>query len=137
MTGAQPAGFTAVIADDDPDIATLMEIAVRRAGGTVLAVAHDGTDAWDRIRELGPDLALLDVSMPGLTGVEVCRLVRDNTARADGAGPLVVLLSAAVHPAAVAQGLEAGAERYLAKPFSPRSLAEELTRALRAKGNTP
>ena len=137
MTGAQPAGFTAVIADDDPDIATLMEIAVRRAGGTVLAVAHDGTGAWDRIRELGPDLALLDVSMPGLTGVEVCRLVREGTARAGGAGPLVVLLSAAVHPAAVAQGLEAGAERYLAKPFSPRSLAEELTRALRAKGNTP
>lgn len=137
MTGAQPAGFTAVIADDDPDIATLMEIAVHRAGGTVLAVAHDGTGAWDRIRELRPDLALLDVSMPGLTGVEVCRLVRDGTAHAGGAGPLVVLLSAAVHPAAVAQGLEAGAERYLAKPFSPRSLAEELTRALRAKGNTP
>lgn len=140
---ADPSGFTALIADDDPDIASLMEIAVRRAGGSVVAVANDGADALAGIRDLRPDLALLDVSMPGLSGVEVCRLVRgtgstdQERAPAEEPGTVIVLLSAAVHAEAVASGLEAGAERYLAKPFSPRALAIELLEVVQAKGIRP
>lgn len=137
------AGFTVLIADDDPDIAGLMEIAVRRAGGSVVAVANDGDQALARIRDLQPDLALLDVSMPGLSGVEVCRLVREpdpndlQGASAERPGTMIVLLSAAVHPEAVANGLRAGAERYLAKPFSPRALAVQLQEVVQAKGIRP
>lgn len=145
LTAAVPAGFTAVIADDDPDIAALMEIAVRRAGGSVVAVAHEGVGALDRIRDLRPDVALLDVSMPGLSGLDVCRLVRNassgsadlTSASGTPRGPLVVLLSAAVHPEAIAQGLDAGADRYLTKPFSPRSLAVQLQEVLQAGGTRP
>lgn len=138
--GADGSGFTAVIADDDPDIAALMGVAVRRAGGTVLAVAHDGSGALDEIVRLRPDLALLDVAMPGITGVEVCRQVREGAGGTPGSGgkpvdTVVILLSAAVHPEAVQRGLEAGAHSYLAKPFSPRSLAAHLGQAIQERGS--
>lgn len=112
-----------VIADDDTDIRALVELAARRAGATVAASVGDGLTATAAIRELVPDLAILDVSMPGRTGLEVCREVRSDPAL----GNLrVLMLSAAVQPEAVAAGLAAGADEYALKPFSPRTLAEKV-----------
>lgn len=121
-----------VIADDDPDIRTLVELAARRAGTTIAASVADGLSAIAAIGEHVPDLAVLDVSMPGRTGLEVCRHVRADPALRD---VRVLMLSAAVQPEAVRAGLEAGADEYAFKPFSPRTLAEKL-RALLAVDRT-
>ena len=108
-----------VVADDDADIRALVAISASRAGYDVVASVEDGDRAWHAIQQFHPDLAILDVAMPGLTGLEVCRLVRADTSL--DAIP-VLLLSAAVDEAARAAGREAGATDYLAKPFSPRAL---------------
>jgi DNA-binding response OmpR family regulator len=108
-----------VVADDDADIRALVTISAKRAGLEVVASVGDGEQALSAITELRPDLAILDVAMPGLTGLEVCAQVRRNP---DVADIPVLLLSAAVDEAARAAGREAGATDYLAKPFSPRAL---------------
>jgi DNA-binding response OmpR family regulator len=120
-------GPVVVIADDDTDIRQLIGVAARRAGGVVRASVADGGAALQAIREIRPDLAILDVSMPVLTGLQVCRSVRQDL---DLAGTRVLLLSAAVQPAAVAAGITAGADRYALKPFSPRTLAEQIRELL-------
>lgn len=115
--------YTVVVADDDTDIRDLVRITVGRAGYTVVAAVADGAAALEAIREHAPDLAILDVSMPELSGVEVCRQVR-----ADGAldGTRLLLLSASVDDSARAVGIAAGADYFLPKPFSPRGLLDWL-----------
>ncbi|GAB3134981.1 hypothetical protein GCM10027057_10180 [Marisediminicola antarctica] len=112
-----------LVADDDADIRVLVGIAVRKSGLELIGAAIDGTEAWELVRELKPDLLVTDVSMPGLTGLELCSLIRDDD---ELSGTRVVLLSAAVDEAAHAAGRDAGAVDYLIKPFSPRELAERL-----------
>jgi len=112
-----------VVADDDPDIRNLMLIAVRKAGFDVLAAASDGEEAWTAVSTLQPELVVLDVSMPGMNGLEVTARVR---ADASLEGTRIVLVSAAVEAVAVSAGLQAGADLYLTKPFSPRDLAARL-----------
>lgn len=108
---------TVVIADDDPDIRDLVSIAVSRAGLTIVAITKDGKAALDAIRTHKPDLAILDVSMPELTGVEVCRAVRADESSGD---VRILLLSARVEETFVEEGIGAGADYFLEKPFSPR-----------------
>lgn len=116
-----------VIADDDVDIRELVRISVVRAGFEVVAEVGDGDAALAAVRDFAPDLAILDVTMPGLTGVEVCRAVRED-ATLDAVR--ILLLSAAVGDASMATGLEAGANAYFAKPFSPRELTASLLEIL-------
>ena len=118
-----------VIADDDADIRHLVGVAVQRAGATVGASVADGEAAWQAIQAIGPDLAILDVAMPSMSGLQVCRSVRSDPAIA---GTRVLLLSAAVHPTAIKAGLDAGADLYSHKPFSPRSLATQIRDLLSA-----
>ncbi|MEP6479622.1 MAG: response regulator [Rhodoglobus sp.] len=115
---------TVVVADDDPDIRALVRISVTRAGLHVVADVEDGAAALAAIREYDPDLAILDVSMPELSGIEVCRAVRADVAIGD---VRILLLSASVDEAAQREGLDAGADYYLAKPFSPRDLVAWLS----------
>ena len=112
-----------VIADDDADIRALVSIAVRRAGLEVVAEESDGVAALDAVRRLQPDLAILDVSMPAMSGLEVCRSVR---AESSLDGVRLVLLSAGAEDRARSIGLAAGADNYLIKPFSPKMLATAL-----------
>jgi DNA-binding response OmpR family regulator len=116
-----------VIADDDPDIRALVSISVRKAGLELVAAAADGDQAWLALQEYHPDLAVLDVSMPGMTGLELCRLVRADTSLA---GLRIVLLSAAADDQARAAGIEAGADEFFVKPFSPRDFAAWLSDAM-------
>ena len=109
-----------VIADDDADIRVLVSIAVRRAGLEVVAEESDGVAALDSVRRLQPDLAILDVSMPAMSGLEVCRSVRADLALDR---VRLVLLSAGAEDRARSIGLAAGADDYLIKPFSPKALA--------------
>ena len=116
-----------VVADDDPDIRTLMTIAVRKAGFETLAAAADGDEAWAAVSSLRPELAVLDVSMPGMTGIAVTSLIRAST---ELRTMRVVLVSAAVGATASKDGLDAGADLYLTKPFSPRDLAARLVEVM-------
>ncbi|MDQ1551690.1 MAG: hypothetical protein QOD50_1112 [Actinomycetota bacterium] len=115
---------TVVIADDDVDIRALVRISAVRAGLNVVAEAGNGNEALSAIRLLVPELAILDVSMPGLSGLEVCRLVRADSALD---GVQVLLVSAAADETSIAAGMRAGAADYLSKPFSPRELASRLS----------
>lgn len=112
-----------VIADDDPDIRALVAIAVRKAGFDLVAEAVDGSSAWEAVQSAQPDLVVLDVSMPGMTGLEVTALIRGDEALA---GLRVALLSAGVDDTSRQAGMDVGADAYLTKPFSPRDLALRL-----------
>lgn len=116
-------GITAVIADDDGDIRSLVAIAVRRAGFTLLSEHEDGASALESIVTLRPDVVILDVSMPGMTGIDVARAIRVDTALVS---TRIVILSAGVDAGSHDRGIAAGADRYLTKPFSPRELATTL-----------
>lgn len=116
-----------VVADDDPDIRQLVVLAVTRAGGVVTAEASTGGAALDAIRRTRPALAVLDVSMPEMSGLEVCRALRADPSTS---GIAIMILSAAVHPAAIEDGLAAGADSYVQKPFSPKKLATQIREML-------
>jgi DNA-binding response OmpR family regulator len=109
---------TVLVADDDEDILELVAFRLERAGYEVIT-ARDGTEALAAARERHPDLAVLDVMMPGMTGYDVTRELRgDDATRAIP----VILLTARVQEADVNRGFEAGADDYLRKPFSPQEL---------------
>ncbi len=122
-----------IVADDDPDIRALVAIAVRKSGLQLIDSLEDGESAWHSIQLHRPDVVLLDVAMPGMTGVDVCREVRAS----DLAGSIrILLISAAVDDASEAAGIHAGADEYLFKPFSPRDLVgrlSELTTRVRTR----
>jgi DNA-binding response OmpR family regulator len=107
-----------LVADDDPDILTLVGFRLERAGYEVLA-ARDGEEALALALERQPDLAILDVMMPKLDGYEVTQRLRDNHATS---GMPVILLTARVQEADITRGFEAGADDYIKKPFSPQEL---------------
>jgi DNA-binding response OmpR family regulator len=112
-----------LIADDDPDIRMLVRLRLERSGYDVVA-AIDGLEALKLAGECKPDLAILDVSMPGLSGVEVTRALRAQAATFP-----VILLTAHAQEADVEHGASAGADAYVTKPFSPQEL-ESRVRAL-------
>jgi DNA-binding response OmpR family regulator len=111
--------FTVVVADDDADIRSLVGILVGKAKLEVVASVSDGAAALAAIRRYSPDLAILDVSMPEMSGLDVCRGVRADAALD---GVRILLLSASVDEASQEVGIDAGADYFLAKPFSAREL---------------
>jgi DNA-binding response OmpR family regulator len=116
-------GMRVLVADDEDDIRALVGLAVRKAGCTVVGSVADGAAALDVVRAELPDLAVLDVSMPGATGLEVCAALRADPATA---GIRILLLSAGASLEDVAAGLAAGADAYLAKPFQVSGLVHQV-----------
>jgi DNA-binding response OmpR family regulator len=108
-----------LVADDEEDILVLVSFRLDRAGWDVVT-AVDGREALDLILERRPDIAVLDVRMPKLTGIEVLEQVRADATVSETP---VILLSAGVQDDSIAKGLEAGANEYMKKPFSPDELA--------------
>jgi DNA-binding response OmpR family regulator len=116
-------GARVLVADDEDDIRALVTLAVRKAGCTVVGSVADGNAALGLARTELPDLAVLDVSMPGATGLEVCAALRADPATA---GIRILLLSAGASLEDVAAGLAAGADAYLAKPFQISGLVHQV-----------
>ncbi len=107
-----------VVADDEPGIRRLLVFTLHRRGSTVLE-ADTGDSALELIRAERPDLVVLDVMMPGLSGPEVIQLLRRDPATAEIPA---LLLSARGRASEIAAGLASGARSYLVKPFDPREL---------------
>jgi DNA-binding response OmpR family regulator len=117
-----------VAADDDEDILALVAFRLKREGHEVLT-ARDGEEALALILERSPDLVILDVRMPKMTGIDVVHALRQ--AEATRAVP-VILLTASVQEESVKSGFEAGADEYVKKPFSPHDLVTRVEEMLAA-----
>ena len=118
-----------IVADDDPDILDLVVFKLTQAGYEVAGV-KDGVAALAAIEADPPSLAILDVMMPGLSGVDVLRKVRANPATKELD---VILLTARSRDSDVDAGFATGASDYVVKPFSPRELLHRVN-ALLARG---
>ena len=115
-----------LIADDDEDILALVRATIERSGHEVMAVG-DGAAALSAMAERRPDLAVLDIAMPELDGLEVLRRLRAE----EGTRNLpVILLTAQAQAADVERGFATGASAYVRKPFSPRDLATRVDELL-------
>ena len=120
---------TILIADDEPNIVVSLEYLLEREGYHVL-VARDGQEALAAIELMAPDLVLLDVMLPRLSGFDVCRRIRANPA---WNGMRVVMLTAKGRDVEVSQGLAFGADAYVTKPFSTRDLVAQIAMLLAPK----
>ena len=113
-----------VVVDDDPSVADVVGRYLIRDGHTVECV-HDGYEALRRVAEAPPDLVVLDLMLPGIDGLEVCRRLRAQW-------PIpVVMLTALGEETDRVVGFETGADDYVTKPFSPRELALRVRSVLR------
>ena len=111
-----------VVVDDDPDVRGLVEYKLVKSGHEVTTFA-DGEEALRSMAAAGPEIVLLDVMMPGLSGLEVLTRLRADEATKDLP---VIMLTAKAQAADVDLGLALGADDYVVKPFSPRELVARI-----------
>ena len=117
---------TVLIADDEPSMRLLVHATIESDDYKVVE-AVDGAEAWRMIKEQKPSLVLLDVQMPGRTGLEVLALLKGDP---ELAGTRVILLTSKAQETDIEKGLIAGADFYLTKPFSPLDLLTRVEEAL-------
>ena len=115
---------TILIVEDDPDTVKLVSLYLRRDGHKVISTG-DGLDGLRLAREARPDLVVLDLMLPRLDGIEVCR-----TLRKESEVP-IVMVTARVEQEDTLTGLDLGADDYVPKPFSPKELAARIRAVLR------
>lgn len=115
-----------LVADDEHNIRYILDFSLHAEGFSVLS-ARDGNEAFAQAVEEQPDLVILDVMMPGRTGIETCRALKKDRRTA---GIPVILLSARSSREDRADGLAAGANRYITKPFSPQKVVEAVLELL-------
>jgi DNA-binding response OmpR family regulator len=120
---------TVVLAEDDVDIRDLVQIVLEQLDLKVTAVGT-GQDALAACMEEAPKLVLLDITMPGMNGLEVCRAIRADENLHDLP---VILMTARAQASDVAAGIEAGADTYIIKPFGPIELREHVEALLERK----
>jgi DNA-binding response OmpR family regulator len=119
-------GKRILIADDESHIRRILQFNLERSGYEVVAV-EDGDAALAAAQAGRPDLLILDVAMPGMTGLDVCRRLReDGTLRSTP----VFLLTARGQESDEQAGIAAGADRFLTKPFSPKALVQQVREVL-------
>lgn len=111
-----------LIAEDEPDIRDLVAFTLRFAGHEVVATSN-GEEALRQASEIIPDIILMDVRMPRMTGYDACRAMKADPVLKDIP---VVFLSAKGQDSEIQTGLDAGAEEYLLKPFAPDQLTERV-----------
>ena len=117
---------TVLVVDDDPVILRLLQVNFEMEGFTVV-VASDGAEGFEAAKAAAPDVIVSDVMMPKMNGIELVRALKADPATA--AIP-VLLLSAKAQTADVREGIAAGADDYLTKPFEPLELVERITKLL-------
>jgi len=120
----------ALIVDDEPHVAELLRDTLAGEGFTPI-IAGDGLAALRRAREHAPEVIVLDIGLPGIDGLEVCRALRKETQAP------IIMVSARGEEIDRVVGLEVGADDYLGKPFSPRELVARVRAVLRRSGVEP
>jgi len=120
-----------LVVDDEQDILNLVEYNLTKAGFDVTPVSTGG-EAVNLARSERPDLVVLDLMLPGLSGLEVCTLLKNDPVTRDIA---VIMLTAKGEENDVIAGLERGADDYVVKPFSPKVLTARVQAVLRRKEN--
>src|SRR5579859_7269544 len=113
-----------LVVDDDPALAEMLGIVLRSEGFLPSFVA-DGERALAAFRDTRPDIVLLDLMLPGMSGIDICRAVRAES------GVPIVMLTAKSDTVDVVLGLESGADDYVVKPFKPKELVARLRARLR------
>jgi len=113
-----------LVVDDDQALSEMLGI-VLRAEGYEPSFCDDGAKAFSTFKESKPDLVLLDLMLPGLDGIEVCKQIRDESVVP------IVMLTARGDTLDVVQGLESGADDYIIKPFKPKELIARIKARLR------
>jgi DNA-binding response OmpR family regulator len=119
----------ALIVDDDLILADVVSFTLRRAGFEVI-MAHDGSSALDRFQADTPSIIILDLQLPRMDGLEVCRRIRDRS------NVPIIMLSVRSNDEAIVQGLELGADDYITKPFSPAQLVARVQAVLRRSSDS-
>jgi two-component system, OmpR family, phosphate regulon response regulator PhoB len=122
-----------LVVDDEPDLLELVRFNLSEGGYRIECVTS-GATALDRIRKLQPDLVLLDLMLPDMSGIEVCRQLRADP---EVAATPVIMLTAKGEEIDRVVGFEVGADDYVTKPFSPRELALRVRAVLRRKRAEP
>lgn len=119
-----------LVAEDERDIRELIGFTLRFAGLDVI-LTKNGAEAVEQAPQLKPDLIMLDVRMPKMTGYEACRALKSdpNTREIP-----VVIISAKGQDGEIQEGKEAGADHYIVKPFAPDKLTEQVKDILRESG---
>ena len=120
---------TVLIVEDDTRIADWVKVYFERAGFSA-EVAHDGESGLARARDLAPDLVVLDLTLPRLDGVELCRILRRES------DVPIIMLTAREAPAERITGLESGADDYIIKPFDPEEVIARAEAVLRRATGT-
>ena len=113
-----------LVADDEREIAELVELYLKNDGYAV-TICGDGLSAWEQIQQSAPDLAVLDVMMPGMDGFTLCRKIRERYTFP------VIMLTAKVEDLDKINGLSIGADDYVTKPFNPLELVARVKAQLR------
>ena len=116
-----------LVAEDEPDVLNLVAANLRTAGFEVIK-AEDGPSALTAARDYAPKLIVLDLMLPGMSGLEICRALKGEPATA--AIPIIMLTAKAEEVDRIV-GLELGADDYVTKPFSPRELVLRIMNVLR------
>ncbi len=125
---AQPTR-SVLVADDEPSLRLLVSATIASGEYTLLEAA-DGDEAWQLLLQHRPAVALLDVQMPGRSGLQLTRAIKSSPLLT---GTKVVLLTSQAQATDVSSGLAAGADHYLTKPFSPLELLSVLEQALASR----
>ncbi len=120
----------ALVVDDDLALADVVGFTLRRAGYEVV-LAHDGKSALQAYEKEQPDILVLDINLPGLTGIQVCQRIRAIS------DTPIIFLSVLGNEDDVVQGLKLGADDYIVKPFSPRQLVARMEAVLRRSTSLP
>ncbi|HLF25186.1 MAG TPA: response regulator [Anaerolineae bacterium] len=118
-----------LVIDDDLDLLNMLRLMLERGGHTVSTTA-DGADGLNKARELNPDIAIIDVMMPGMHGYQVCRKLREDPATAHLA---ILILTARAQPVDREAALAAQADDYMSKPVSPTELLTKVNELLNRK----
>ena len=115
-----------LIADDEPNIVVSLEFLMKQ-NGYVVRVVTNGEEVLQVVADFGPDLILLDVMMPRMSGYDVCQKIRENPAWAD---IRIIMLSAKGRDVEVNKGMAVGADAYVTKPFSTKDLIAQVAQML-------
>ncbi|HXG54778.1 MAG TPA: response regulator transcription factor [Vicinamibacterales bacterium] len=122
-----------LVVEDEQDIAALIKHALERSGDAVVEVVGSGDTALRAVADNAPDLVILDVNLPVMSGTEVCRVMRS---RPDTANTPIIMLTARTSEADRVAGLDLGADDYVTKPFSLRELSARVRAVLRRRNGT-